>query len=103
MPMCTAPMMRWMMKTTEHGGGAGCSGGVSDESLVRRHAAIRGDCIYARNKEALDVSRASAAAAPGTIPLHRGGSHRVTRSHASVTAGDELGSEPSDDGQRKPR
>ena len=34
-------------------------------------AVARGERIYARNKEAFDKAKASAAAAPGLIPLHR--------------------------------
>lgn len=46
--------------------------------------------IYARNKEALDGSRASTAAAPAILALHRGVSHRVTRSRASVITRDQV-------------
>lgn len=46
--------------------------------------------IYARNKEALDGSRASTAAAPAILALHRGVSHRVARSRASVITRDQV-------------
>ena len=58
---------------------------MTGQSRMKRAVLNTRGRIYARNKEALDGSRASAAAAPGTIPLHRGVSHRVTRRLASVT------------------
>ncbi|MDD2767078.1 MAG: hypothetical protein PHH40_04985, partial [Candidatus Moranbacteria bacterium] len=52
--------------------------GIRRRDLQITQALSRGEKIYAINKEALDKSKASAAAAPGLIPLHRNSISKAT-------------------------